>query len=79
MQLPFTLKERAMQTIDDELLVDSQRASQILSIPVRTLFLLRSEGRIPYLQIGRAVRYDMQDLKRWIEANKTTAGESQAA
>jgi excisionase family DNA binding protein len=42
----------------------------MLAISERTLWTLTDRGDIPVIRIGRAVRYDPADLRRWVEANK---------
>lgn len=53
---------------DSQLLSDSQ-AAEFLTLAVGTLSVWRSTGRhaLPYLKVGRAVRYRMGDLRAWLE------------
>lgn len=53
-----------------ELLLTPVRAAQSLSISPRTLWTLTKSGQIPCVRIGRLVRYDPQDLQRWIDQRK---------
>jgi excisionase family DNA binding protein len=55
------------------LLLNSKEAAQALSISPRTLWTLTKTGQIAYVQSGRSVRYDVEDLQKWIERNKTKA------
>lgn len=51
------------------LLTPAQAAEQ-LNIPVSTLARWRSERReLPYVPVGRLVRYRQADIDRWIEDN----------
>lgn len=60
---------------EDALLVNERDAARILAISERKLWELRMQGLIPHLRIGRAVRYDPEDLKSWInEQKRATAG-----
>ena len=52
-------------------LIDEREAAKVLAVCPRTLWSIRKSGRIPYLKIGRSVRYDSNDFSVWIEANKT--------
>jgi excisionase family DNA binding protein len=53
------------------LLWNSHEAAAALSISLRTLWTLTDEGKIPCIRIGRSVRYDPEDIRRWIESQKT--------
>lgn len=52
------------------LLLTSKQAATMLSISERTLYALAKSGEITAVRIGRAVRYDPQDLRAWIERAK---------
>jgi excisionase family DNA binding protein len=56
--------------VDAPLLVNARQAAEMLAISERTLWTLTDRGDIPVIRIGRAVRYDPADLRRWVEANK---------
>ncbi|MCA9055773.1 MAG: helix-turn-helix domain-containing protein [Planctomycetaceae bacterium] len=51
-------------------LLTEQEAAEVLNVSARTLWQLRSDGRIPCVRIGRAVRYDVDDLRLFIEEAK---------
>ncbi len=61
------------QTRIDRLLLTAREAARILSISERTLFTWTKRGEIQCVRIGRAVRYDPTDLKRWIQKRKSAA------
>lgn len=52
-----------------EVLLDTQGAAKILNIPAKTITKWRSTGEndIPYIRIGRAIRYKPSDLIAYIE------------
>ncbi|MDB5294893.1 MAG: Transcriptional regulator [Phycisphaerales bacterium] len=45
-------------------------AARALSVSERTLFTLTQRGDLPAVRIGRAVRYDPADLRRYVERAK---------
>ena len=49
------------------LLLAPKEAAKTLSICERTLYGLTKRGELPAVRIGRAVRYNVQDLKKFIE------------
>lgn len=53
-------------TILPPLLVDTRTAARLLSISPRTLWSLTRQGDMPVIRIGRAVRYDVAALSRWV-------------
>jgi hypothetical protein len=55
---------------EPELVDERYAAREILKVSERTLWTLRDQGAIPHVRIGHSVRYNLDDLRRWIEANK---------
>jgi excisionase family DNA binding protein len=53
------------------LLWTGREAAAALHISERTLWALTKEGKMPCIRIGRAVRYDPEDIRAWIERTKT--------
>ena len=49
----------------------TKQESDRINIPIRTLIKARSTGfpKIPYIKIGRTVRYDPDIVDRYIENN----------
>lgn len=52
-------------------LLTTAQAMEALSISRTKLWELTNRGDIPTVRIGRAIRFDPVDLKRWIDRNKT--------
>jgi excisionase family DNA binding protein len=52
------------------LLWTSREAAQALRISERKLWGLTASGEIPFVRIGRSIRYDLKDLIRWIDERK---------
>jgi excisionase family DNA binding protein len=52
------------------LLLTPREAAKALSISERSLWQLGKDGEIPRVEHGRLVRFDVTDLRRWIEQNK---------
>jgi len=52
-------------------LLDIDEASEYLGITKNTLYGMTSQRRIPFVKIGgKMLRFDVQDLDRWIEKKK---------
>jgi excisionase family DNA binding protein len=53
---------------DQGLLIDSKHAAKLLRISERTLWEMHHTGGMPPpIRIGRAVRWSLEALKRWVE------------
>lgn len=54
-----------------------EEAAKVLKVSVRTLAKWRctDEVKIPYIKVGRSVRYKLSDLDKYIEQN-TVHGEA---
>ena len=49
-----------------QLLLTSLEAAKVLSISPRKLWELTNRREIPAIRIGRAVRYKLCDLEKWV-------------
>ena len=56
-------------------LVRPAEAARLLSIGKRKLWELTNCHAIPFLRIGRSLRYDVRDLEQWIDAQKVRVRE----
>lgn len=54
-----------------KLLWTCREAAKALGISERTLWTLTDEGILPCIRVRRIVRYDPEDIKRWIKSQKT--------
>ena len=63
-------------SISRKQLLDERAAAAHLSVSPGTLSVWRSTGRygIPFLKIGRSVRYRLADLEAWIESRRRESG-----
>ena len=51
--------------------IEAQEAAAVLTITVSTLNAWRCRGGgPPWLKIGQCVRYDLEELKIWIDAQR---------
>ena len=54
---------------DQGLLIDSREAARMLKISQRTLWRMHTTGEMPPpIRIGRAVRWSLEALKKWVDA-----------
>lgn len=61
--------------MNDEHLLNTKQAAELLALHERTLIQDRSSGRlnIPFIRLGRAIRYQPTDLREFIETNRVAA------
>ena len=57
-------------------LLNIRQASQMLSVSVSTLYGWIWQRRIPFVKIGRSVRFDIRDLEQFIQSNRFSANQS---
>lgn len=57
-------------TQDKIMLWNVKQASEALNIPSTTLYSWVSQRMIPYVKVGRCLRFDPKDIKAWIESQK---------
>ena len=52
------------------LLLTASQTAEALQISARKLWGMSASGELKTVRCGRCVRYDVNDLREWIEANK---------
>lgn len=48
-------------------LVGVDKAAEVLDVSVNTIYAWVNQRRIPYLKIGRLVKFDIIELEEWIK------------
>lgn len=68
------MESRALSPIDH--LLTTSEAANVLGLPPQTLVNWRCTGRypLPYIRVGRLIRYRTADLNEWIETNRVVKG-----
>ena len=61
---------RAAEASPGPALLRSKDAAVFLAISPRKLWELANRGEIPAIRFDRVVRFDVADLRKWIEAQK---------
>jgi excisionase family DNA binding protein len=49
-------------------LLNIRQASQFLSVSISTLYGWVWQRRIPFVKVGRTLRFDIQDLEKYLQA-----------
>ena len=57
-------------------LLDEKQAAELLTVSPGTLSVWRSTGRynLPFVKVGRMVRYRLSDLDAWLDARARESG-----
>ena len=53
-------------------LLDISQLSEIINIKKKTIYDWTHKGLIPYVKVGRLLRFDLNDIERWLKSNKHT-------
>jgi len=53
-------------------LLDISQLSEIINIKKQTIYDWTHKGLIPYVKVGRLLRFDLNDIERWLKSNKHT-------
>jgi excisionase family DNA binding protein len=51
-------------------LVDIETLTAILPTSVRHVRRLVAENRIPYIKVGHFIRFDVDEIRRWLNTNR---------
>jgi len=61
---------------DQGLLIDSRQAARLLKVSERMLWSMHNCGAMPKpIRIGRAVRWSLEGLKKWVDAGCPSGNE----
>jgi excisionase family DNA binding protein len=46
-------------------LMTPEQCAQFLGIKINTLYVMKSQGRIPYRKVGHLLRFDFDEIVEW--------------
>jgi excisionase family DNA binding protein len=46
-------------------LMTPEQCAEFLGIKINTLYVMRSQGRIPYRKVGHLLRFDFDEIVEW--------------
>jgi len=58
-------------------LLSPQELSDVLNISIETVYAWTSQKRIPYIKMGRLVRFNVDEVNKWLERQKVGAQEEE--
>ena len=68
------MSENNTSSEDSRRLLSIGQLSQQLGVSVKTLYGWVCLRQIPYLKMGRLVKFDARDIEKWIETKKRLCG-----
>ena len=66
-------KHHTMETTTNKLLVTTKEAAQMLNLSPRTVWAMGKKRELPRILCGRAVRFALADLEKWIAERRSAA------
>ena len=54
-------------------LIDIAHVSEHLGVKVNTVYSWVNQRKIPYVKVGRLIKFDLQDINQWIANRKIVA------
>ena len=61
-----------MKTLPESALLTVQDAAKFLAVSTSTLYGWVYQRRIPFVKLGRALRFEMPELQKFIQSNRVT-------
>ena len=68
MKSPVPPKRKATDTTGSHRLLDIDGAAEHMAVTPRFVRSLVADRRIPYLKVGKFVRFDVGDLDTWLDS-----------
>ena len=65
-----TKDQRQMQSATESGLITVQDAAKFLAVSTSTLYGWVYQRRIPFVKVGRALRFELAELQKFIQANR---------
>jgi len=56
-------------------LIDIAEVSQRLNVSVNTLYAWVNQRKIPFIKVGRLLRFDLSDIDGWVAERKVKPAE----
>lgn len=57
--------ERKPRAVSGSQLMTPEQCAAFLQIEVNTLYVMKSQGRIPYRKVGHLLRFDFDEIVEW--------------
>lgn len=61
--------------LNNRLAVNAHELSRLTGLSTDTIYTLKSQGRVPYIKIGRRVLFPVNAIEKWLDENTIPATE----
>ena len=58
-------QEQPLSKAPRALLMTPEQCAEFLGIKINTLYVMKSQGRIPYRKVGHLLRFDFDEIVEW--------------
>ena len=66
----LSVDERIPEMIVEPLALRGREAAKALGISERSMSRLKADGALPFVRVGSAILFDVDDIKAWLKGNK---------
>lgn len=70
----IAIRQTAMNASTDAVptihLMTPTQCADFLQVEVNTLYVMKSQGRIPYRKVGHLLRFDLDEIIQWTKASE---------
>jgi excisionase family DNA binding protein len=63
-------QEQPLSRTPRALLMTPEQCAEFLGIKINTLYVMKSQGRIPYRKVGHLLRFDFDEIVEWTKDNE---------
>ncbi|MGI8838826.1 MAG: helix-turn-helix domain-containing protein [Pyrinomonadaceae bacterium] len=56
--------------VQDSQLMTPEQCAAFLQVEVNTLYVMKSQGRIPHRKVGHLLRFDLKEIVEWTKPKK---------
>jgi excisionase family DNA binding protein len=58
------------EIVESSRLLTPEQCADFLQIEVNTLYVMKSQGRIPYRKVGHLLRFDFDEIVEWTKPKR---------
>jgi len=64
------VRDRKAGAVRDRQLMTPKQCAAFLQIEVTTLYVMKSQGRIPFRKVGHLLRFDFDEIVEWTKSKE---------
>ena len=68
--LKSTIEMKRRDRFSTKQLMTPEQCAAFLQIEVNTLYVMKSQGRIPHRKVGHLLRFDLEEIVEWTRAKE---------